>query len=71
MEDLRKKLEEKRKTLHLLIAEIIEMERQFIGEEWKDKPECHWSITGVSEGMCPYGQNIRGMVYCKNPNCHK
>ena len=71
MEKLKKKLEKKRTKLHLLIAEVAELERKMLEETWKDKPECHWSLNEVSEGMCPHGQTIRGMVYCKNPNCHK
>ena len=69
--DLKQQLEEKRKELHLLLAEVMELEKRVLEETWQDKSECSWTFNGVSEGMCPYGQTIRGQIYCKNINCHK
>lgn len=69
--DLKQQLEEKRKALHILTIEIVALEQEILKERWKDKPECPWSIDGISAGVCPYGNTQRGIVYCKNINCHK
>lgn len=71
MEELKKQLEEKRKVLHSLIMEIRELEEKILKNEWKDKMECELQHSEISDGLCPYGKTIRGMVYCKNINCHK
>lgn len=71
MTTLRKKLAEKRDKLTHLREEIRILENQIIAEIWQTKPECLYSIQDVSSNKCPHGKTIRGIVYCKNPNCHK
>lgn len=71
MTALHKKLNYKRKLLENLREEVRMLERQILEEEWKDKPECEHSFSDISNHKCSYGETYRGMIYCKNPNCHK
>ena len=71
MKEIKQKLKEKRLALHSLILEIRELETQVLNEEWKDKPECEYPFSEISNGKCPYGETHRGMILCHNINCHK
>lgn len=71
MTKLKEQLEEKRGILYDLMKEIRDLENLILQEEWKDQPECTHTYYAIRDGKCPHGDTIRGIVYCKNPNCHK
>jgi len=67
----RELLEEKRKQLHILIQEIRVLEEAIIKEEWEHVQVCSHSYEKVSQNMCKFGITVRGIVFCKHPNCRK